>query len=378
MVYYYLYLYTDDAKMLEAAEAADGSYCFPNRLEDIAALEKAVANGGEYAKYYLGCLFYDKGNKKRAQELWESCNISLATLKRNLSLVYYNVLHDKDRALCAMEEAFAADRSDARVFFELDRLYKSLNFSLDVRLRKMNENAELLEMRDDLYTEYITLLNLNGEYENAYKRIMSHSFHPWEGGEGKIPAQYRIALINMARTAERERATEYLERALSYPENLGEGKLIGNTDSDIYYMLGMLYEDKEKSEQAYRLAARGEFNLSSAMYYNDQPPKMLYYAAKATEALGKKAEAESRFREFIKYGEAHYNDDVKIDYFAVSLPDFLVFEGDLNSKNRVHCCLMQALGYLGLNKKAEAETAAKLGLSEDCTNAELLEVLAQI
>ena len=46
-------------------------------------------------------------------------------------------------------------------------------------------------------------------------------------------------------------------------------------------MLGILYEDKEKSEQAYRLAARGEFNLSSAMYYNDQPPQMMYYSAKA-------------------------------------------------------------------------------------------------
>ena len=55
-------------------------------------------------------------------------------------------------------------------------------------------------------------------------------------------------------------------------------------DNDIYYMLGNLYEDKEKSEQAYRLAARGEFNLSSAMYYNDQPPQMMYYSAKAIEA----------------------------------------------------------------------------------------------
>ena len=30
-------------------------------------------------------------------------------------------------------------------------------------------------------------------------KIMSHNFHPWEGGEGKIPAQYRIALIQLAK-----------------------------------------------------------------------------------------------------------------------------------------------------------------------------------
>ena len=50
----------------------------------------------------------------------------------------------------------------------------------------------LLEKRDDLYTEYITLLNMNGEYDKfVYNRIMNHNFHLVEGGEGKIPAQYR-------------------------------------------------------------------------------------------------------------------------------------------------------------------------------------------
>ena len=31
--------------------------------------------------------------------------------------------------------------------------------------------------------------------------------------------------------------------------------------------------------------------FSSAMYYNDQPPQMMYYSAKAIEALGDKDEA---------------------------------------------------------------------------------------
>ena len=64
-----------------------------------------------------------------------------------------------------MEKAFSIDKSDARIFFELDQLYKTLNFSLEKRLANMNENSDLLEKRDDLYTEYITLLNMNGEYD---------------------------------------------------------------------------------------------------------------------------------------------------------------------------------------------------------------------
>lgn len=126
-------------------------------------------------------------------------------------------MHDSLKAKNALEKAFHMDSTDARVFFELDSLYKTLNYSPQNRLMNMNAHTELLTKRDDLHTEYITLLNLNGEYENAYHRILNHNFHPWEGGEGKIPAQYRIALIHMAQNADKTTAIKYLEAALTYP-----------------------------------------------------------------------------------------------------------------------------------------------------------------
>lgn len=44
------------------------------------------------------------------------------------------------------------------------------------------------------------------------------------------------------------------------------------------------------------------------------------------------------------------DDQVEIDYFAVSLPDFLVFDVDLNERNRIHCLFMAVLGYQGLQQ----------------------------
>lgn len=379
MVHYYLYFLTNDEEELRKGEAADSLYCFPNRLEDIAVLQKATKAQGGYAAYYLGCLFYDRGRWQEARELWEQAaeRTKLPTVHRNLSLVYFNKMHDKEKAKEALEKAFSMDASDARVFFELDQLYKALNRSAEYRLASMESHRELLETRDDLYTEYITLLNLCGRYKEAYENIMSHNFHPWEGGEGKIPAQYRISLIRMAKAEagagipQREKAVSLLEQALVYPHNLGEGKLIGNMDNDIYYLLGTLYDDPKKSEEAYLLAARGEFSLSSAMYYNDQPPQMMYYAALALKALGKEEEAEKRFASFIRYAEEHKEDEVKIDYFAVSLPDFLIFEGDLNKKNRVHCCLMAALGHMGRGETEQAKQLAAEGLQLDACQFEL-------
>ena len=44
-----------------------------------------------------------------------------------------------------------------------------------------------------------------------------------------------------------------------------------------------------------------------------------------------------------------------MDYFAVSLPTFLVFDEDLNKRNRVHCHYMMGLGLFGLHKMQEAQ-----------------------
>ena len=91
------------------------------------------------------------------------------------------------------------------------------------------------------------------------------------------------------------------------------------------------------------------------MYYNDQQPETIFCQGIALLKLGREKDANERFDKLIKYADAHIDDDVKIDYFAVSLPDFLVFDEDLNKKNRVHCLFMKALGLLGKNEKERAE-----------------------
>ena len=43
-----------------------------------------------------------------------------------------------------------------------------------------------------------------------------------------------------------------------------------------------------------------------------------------------------------------------MDYFAVSLPDLLIWEDSLDMKNRIHCLYMLALGYFGMGDKDKA------------------------
>ena len=50
---------------------------------------------------------------------------------------------------------------------------------------------------------------------------------------------------------------------------------------------------------------------------------------------------------------------VGIEYFAVSLPDFLIFEDDLVLRNKVHCYFLIGLGNIGLGKLEESRKYLK-------------------
>jgi hypothetical protein len=59
---------------------------------------------------------------------------------------------------------------------------------------------------------------------------------------------------------------------------------------------------------------------------------------------------------------------VKIDYFATSLPNFLLFEDDLEKRNRIDCLFLQGLALAGRGKTAEAERKFNEVLSLDAAH----------
>ena len=346
--------------MLSRAEASCPDYCFPNKLEDIQVLEYAIAQNPEGAKayYYLGNLFYDKLQYGKATALWEksaALDDCFHIVFRNLALSCYNKMGRRHESRNMMEKAFELAPGDARVFLELDQLYKKLGMTAAERLEYYNAHPDVFRKRDDAVIEYITLHNQLGYYGKALELIMSRRFHPWEGGEGKITTQYTVSLVEMAKQAIRsgafDRAEELLMKALVYPENLGEGKLEGTKDNHVNYYLGCVKEaqgERDKAGEYFERACVGTDEPAGMMYYNDQPADMILYQGLAKLKLGRTREAKSRFYRLIDYGEQHLNDEMRIEYFAVSLPDFLIFEDDLNLRNKAHCCYLMGLGYLGL------------------------------
>lgn len=362
---------------IKKANSMDAGTCFPNRLEDIAVLQFAMDNnpGDALAAYLLGNLWYDKRQYDEAITSWHKSSLlnnKFPTVCRNLAIASYNKLKDPKTALFLFERTFELDKNDARVLMELDQLYKRLNYLPGSRLSKLQEHITVAETRDDLYLEIIALHNFMGNYKQACQLVMNRQFHPWEGGEGRVLGQYVYALTELAKLDIADKrfddAVAKLGQAQCFPHNLGEGKLYGAQENDIFYWLGCAYKglnDTENAHLAWKKATRGLTEPSAAMFYNDQQPDKIFYQGLAWGKLGNKVYSEQIFTNLVRYGEEHEKDEIRIDYFAVSLPDLLIFEDDLQKRNYIHCKYIAGLGYLGFRNFKEAKKIFSAILAAD-------------
>jgi len=361
----------------QRASTCAPDYCFPNRLEEMQAIEAGLNHNPRDFRgyYYLGNYWYSKKQYDLGLKCWERCvdiNPDFPIALRNLALAYFNKFNRPEKAVSCLERSFSLDTTSDRVMMELDQLYARLNRPVVARFNFLKANYDTALKRDDLYLELVTLYNLTGEHEKALELLLKREFHPWEGGEGKVSYQYVTALAEQAKSCiQRElfhEALEFLERAKTFPANFGEGKLPGDHQNNIYHLEGCAYEGLHMNAAAvnsWRLATRGAAEPSLAMYYNDEIPDMLFYKGLAYAKLGDMDKSIEAFNMLIDYGQKHMHADIKIDYFAVSLPNLMIWDEDLQKRNQINCHYLIALGQLGKGLVKEATSNFKSALQMD-------------
>jgi tetratricopeptide (TPR) repeat protein len=182
----------------------------------------------------------------------------------------------------------ALEPQNARFLFELDYLNKLMAQPAEQRLQRLEASKEIVFLRDDLTVELLSLWNGLGRYDDAAAVLRERVFHPWEGGEGKATGQYLLNQLHRALAAvqsgDPQTAITQLQQALHYPQNLGEGRLPGQTDNDIWYLLGycaQLQGHFEESQRYFSRATRGGSSLDAGRYYNDQPVDYLFWQGMA-------------------------------------------------------------------------------------------------
>ena len=389
-------------KHFKRAAGLSPDYCFPARLEEIAVLESAMRANPRDARapYYLGNLFYDRRRHREANRLWErsaKLDPHFSVVWRNLGIGYFNILKDPGKARAAYDRAFRANPRDARLLYERDQLRRRTGEAPAKRLRELEKHPALVSRRDDLTVEFCALLNQTGRHTEAGQLLARRKFQPWEGGEGQALGQYvrtqlalgRAALRssrgNEARTSIRElrqslltSAATHFKNALTAPPNLGEAKHLLANQSDIHYWLGMALNslgDRKAAREHWLAAAsfKGDFQEMRVRAFSE----LTFYSALSLEKLGRKARAGKLFCDLLAYAQRLAKTPAQIDYFATSLPAMLLFDDDLQIRQKTAALFLEAQARLGLGRKSRAIKLLSAVLKRDPNHALAADLAAE-
>lgn len=350
---------------LQLARAQGADYFFPSRPEEYEVLQWALAQLGDdpLAAYGLGNLLFDRRRHADAITVWElaaKAGTTIPQVHRNLAIAQWNHSRDGDRAARLYQRARELDPGDARLVAESDQLARKRNQSIVERLAFMEEHRTLVLQRDDATVELASLLNLSGRAQDALDLLLSRRFHPWEGGEGAVLRQYTAARLWLGREAldggDSALAYRHFSLAMEPPASLGETYHPLQAKAEVNYWLGRSLEELGQQDAAreHFEAASAEAGDFSGMAVADYSP-LSYYRGLALRALGREEEAQALFRALHAYAQGQLGQPAKIDYFATSLPNLLVFDEDLQARRDAETHLLLALASEGLGRLDVAE-----------------------
>jgi len=373
---------------LVAAAKASPDYCFPSRLEDIAALEAAIAaNPADgRAPCYLGNLLYDRRRHAEAIALWEKAvavDPGYSVPWRNLGIGYFNVEGAPEKAVAAYDKALAAAPRDARLVYERDQLWKRIGRSPAERLAELESRLDLVASRDDLSVELSALYNQLGQPEKSAPLIAGRAFQPWEGGEGLALGEWVRCRLGLGRRAlaagDAATAVVEIEAALTPPQSLGEARHLLANQSDVHYWLGKALASAGRDDEARRwftLAAgfAGDFLGMEVRAHSEKT----FFSALSLRALGREGEAEKLLGELRAYAGDMMATPAKIDYFATSLPTMLLFDDDLQLRRRVSALVMLAEAAIGLGDSETGRAHLREALGLDPNHALAADLLGDL
>ncbi|HUG12306.1 MAG TPA: DUF5107 domain-containing protein [Opitutaceae bacterium] len=368
-----------ERRILSESAKESPDWCFPARVEEIAILEHAIAASPRDANapFLLGNLLYDRRRHREAIALWRRAvrlEPSNAVAWRNLGLGAFNILKRPALARRAYDAAFRANPRDARLLYERDQLWKRLGVSPARRLRELERHLDLVAQRDDLSVELCALYNHAGRSDEALRIVNSRRFQPWEGGEGMALGLHVRTNLLLGRAAlasgDVSAAAVRFRAALDAPENLGEAKHLLANQSDVHFWIGEAFAaagNRRASREHWSKAAtfRSDFQGMKVREFSE----MTFYSALALQRLGRRVAAGKLLRDLLTYARRLARTPARIDYFATSLPTMLLFDDDLDARQKTTARFLEAQARLGRGEKREAQRLLREVLRRDPNHA---------
>jgi len=338
-------------------------YSFPFRLESLAVLEAAAAADptDPRAPYLLGNLLYDR-QPERAIAEWEKARTldpGFARVHRNLAFAYARVRGDLTAAAASQQRAVAREKTEPRLYYELDQLLAWNGAPLERRLEWLEERPETVARRDITRSRLARVQLLLDRPDDALETLGQGRFHVWEGERGihEVYVEARLARgRQMLATGDAVGALREFEAAVDVPANIEVGGAAGGHLPAVHHHegLSLLALGREaEARAAFEASAADAVTLAEGHYW----------AGRSLERLGRKAEARDRF------GRLAATELTTVD-------ETLPLERRMAARAALaHGHYLRALGLLGSGRDADAraQLARARALDPDDVGAALLE-----
>ena len=237
--------------------------------------------------------------------------------------------------------------------------------------------------RDDCTVALASLHNLSGSPDKALEIVTSRRFHPWEGGEGSVLRQFTTAHILLGRAAleagDAETALKHFTGAMETPESLGEAYHLLQAKADVNYWIAkalLALDRPDMAKKHFQMSAEEEGDFAEMAVTAHSP--LSYFRGLSLRALDREEEAVTLFEDLKAFAETKLGETAKIDYFATSLPNLLVFDEDLQARRDAENHLLIALACHGLGALDAARASLEKTLAFNSADQRAVDLAAQL
>jgi Tfp pilus assembly protein PilF len=338
-------------------------YCFPFRLESLAVLEAASVHDptDPRAPYYLGNLLYDR-QPERAIVEWEKARAldpGFARVHRNLAFAYARVRGDLAAAATSQQKAVSIEKTEPRLYYELDQLLAWSGASLASRLDWLRDRPDTVARRDITRSRLARVQLLLDRPDDALETLGKGRYHVWEGERGihEVYVQARLARgRRLLAAGDAAAALREFEGAVDVPANIEVGGAAGGHLAAVYHHEGLALVALERET-----GAREAFAASAES--TTPTPEGQYWVARSLQRLGREKEARARFERLAATELSAVDETLPLERRMAA------------RERRAHDHYLRSLGLLGLGRDAEAGRmlARARALDPDDVAAALLE-----